>query len=133
MDSHSPRRVSIAVDGLHHGSNPIPVASVVGGILVTGAVFGLDPATQTMAPEAEGQMQVMFDNVGRILAAAGGTWDDIARVSVNLHPSVDRSLLNEAWVRTFPDERSRPARQVHAAPHLQHGMLVQCDVLAVLA
>ena len=38
-------RKSIEVEGFSHGANPIPAASRVGNIVMTGGISGQDPVT----------------------------------------------------------------------------------------
>jgi hypothetical protein len=44
-------RRSIEVEGLHHGGAPVPQASVVGNLLCSSGIAGLDPATGTVLPD----------------------------------------------------------------------------------
>ena len=65
------------------------------------------------------------------LAAAGGTTDDIVKMTFWLADPRDRDALNREWLAMFPDPAHRPARQAVAA-QLDGGSLVQCDLFAVL-
>jgi enamine deaminase RidA (YjgF/YER057c/UK114 family) len=71
-------RRSIEVEGFSHGAQPIPAASRVGPLVMTGGVYGLDPATGKIPDDVAEQARLMFMNLERILAAAGGTLGDIA-------------------------------------------------------
>jgi hypothetical protein len=42
-----------------------------------------------------------------------------------------RELVNEQWLKMFPDENNRPARHVMQAD-LQEGTFIQLDVIASL-
>jgi hypothetical protein len=51
-------------------------------------------------------------------------------MTIWLKDPADRAILNEEWIKMFPDVDSRPAR--HALPHMGGGeMLILCDVTAV--
>lgn len=126
-------RRSITIPGLAHGTNPIPAASVVGNVLMTGAIFGMDPSTKALAATADEQCALMFDHVRSILTAAGASLDDVVKMTFHLAPEVDRDVINRQWIEAFPDADSRPARHVVSAPRLPATMLLQCDMVAVLA
>lgn len=124
------RRASIDIPGFSH-LNPIPVASRIGPFLATGAITGRDPATGDMAEGMEAQCAHVFTHVRAVLAAAGGSVDDILKMTFHLVEPNDREALNREWLAMFPDPTSRPARQAIAA-RLDRGALVHCDLLAVI-
>jgi len=125
-------RTSITIDGFSHGPQPIPAASRVGPLMMTGGVHGLDPATGKLAETIEDQVRLMFENLGRILAAAGGGFDNVVKMTVYVKDAAARPLVNEHWVRVFPDAAARPARHTLQYEHLPSTMLVQCDAVAWL-
>lgn len=125
------KRQSIEVAGVKH-VNPIPSACRRGPFLVTGAVSGADPATGKVAPDLDAQCAQMFDNVRRILAAAGGSPEDIIKMTVFIADRSLRETLNRHWVAMFPDPHSRPARHTQTSHDLASPLQIQCDVLAVL-
>lgn len=126
-------RKSIYISGFSHGNNPVPAASLMGHTLVTGAIFGTIPETGKVAGSDEDQCRCMFDNARRILAAAGGTFDDVLKMTFFLRAEVSRDLVNTHWVAAFPDPESRPARHVIVSATLPASMSMQCDLLAHVA
>ena len=123
-------RRSIEVPGLRHGA-PIPQASVVGNLLASGGISPVDPETGATPESTDEQVAVAFANVRRVLAAAGGTVDDIVKCTVFVQDKAIRPVVNKYWVEMFPDEASRPAR--HTLPaDLQAGTQLQLEILAVL-
>jgi enamine deaminase RidA (YjgF/YER057c/UK114 family) len=124
------RRTSIEIDGFSH-ENPVPVASRVGPFLFTGVLTGRDPETRDMPADLDTQCRNAFRHVRAVLRAAGGSIDDIAKITVWLVDLRDREALNREWIAMFPDAASRPARQVVAAT-LDRGALIHLDVVAVL-
>jgi 2-iminobutanoate/2-iminopropanoate deaminase len=123
-------RRSIEVPGLRH-SAPIPQASVVGNLLVSGGISPVDPQTGAMPDGTEEQVAMVFANVRRVLEAAGGTVGDIVKCTVFAQDRAIRFVVNKYWVEMFPDEASRPARHtLHA--ELQDGMQLQLEIMAVL-
>ncbi len=124
-------RVSIDLPGFSH-ANPIPAASRIGPFLASGAITGRDPETRQMPAGLAAQCANLFRHVRGLLAEAGGTTEDILKMTFHLADYRDRDALNHEWTAMFPDPASRPARQVLAA-RLDSGALIHCDVLAVLA
>ncbi|MEN9888252.1 MAG: hypothetical protein RL559_289 [Pseudomonadota bacterium] len=125
-------RKSIYIDGFSHGNNPVPAACVIGHTLMTGAIFGTVRETGKV-PEFEAeQCRLMFENARRILEAAGGSFEDVQKMTFFLRPEASRELLNTHWVAAFPDAASRPARHVIVSNTLPASMSMQCDMLAQL-
>jgi len=127
--SPAPRK-SVHVEGYRH-MNPIPAASCVRGVLMSGVVTGRDPATGQLPATIDEQCAHMFQHVRNIVEAAGGTSADILKLTVWLKNPGDREALNREWVAMFPDPDSRPARHTLALSDSGEA-LVQCDVTAVL-
>lgn len=124
------RRTSIYVEGFGH-KNPIPAACRVGNILMSGIVFGLDPETGKPADGLDEQCRLMFGHIRAIMQAAGGSTDDIVKVTVWLADRNQREPVNREWLAMFPDPATRPARQAMSGA-LDGGKLVQCDFVAVM-
>ncbi|MBV8592707.1 MAG: RidA family protein [Caulobacteraceae bacterium] len=125
-------RKSITIEGFSHGQQPIPAASRVGPLLMTGGVHGIDPATGKLADAIDDQVRLMFENLGRILSAAGGGFENVVKMTVYVKDPAARPLVNENWIRVFPDAEGRPARHTLVYEHLAPGMSVQCDATAWL-
>jgi len=129
-DSPGPRRTSIDLPGFQH-ANPIPAASRIGPFLASGALTGRDPETGELPPDLDRQCANAFGHVQALLAAAGGSCDDVLKLTVHLADPGDRAALNREWLAMFPDPAHRPARQAVAA-QLSGGALIHLDLLAVL-
>lgn len=124
-------RQSIQIEGFGHGTNPVPAASVLRGLLVSGAIFGMDPATRKVAAGLEAQCELMLDHAARILLAGGCGWDHVVKMTFYIAPEQPREAVNAHWLRLFPDAGSRPARHVMVNDRLPPGTLIQCDLMAV--
>jgi 2-iminobutanoate/2-iminopropanoate deaminase len=127
------RRRSIEVEHFGHGANPIPAASRVGDVIMTGGVGGSDPATGVVPPDAIAQVRHAFVNVKRILEAAGATPDDIVKLSISVRSFDLRDAINEQWLAMFPDAQSRPARHVVRYDHFHGDMAIQLEAYAVVS
>jgi 2-iminobutanoate/2-iminopropanoate deaminase len=124
-------RKSIEVAGYKHG-NPIPAASRIGNIVMTGVISAKDAQTGKLPNTLEAQCVAMFRNVRDIIEAAGGKPEHIIKMTVWLRNLSDRKALNEEWLKMFPDAASRPAR--HALLHQGEGdSLILCDFTAVVS
>ena len=122
-------RRSIYIDEFAHKS-PIPNASRIGNVIVSGLLRGVDPATQAFPPTVEQQCRFMFDNIRRCVEAGGATVEDIIKVTFWVK-ELQRKPINDEWVKMFPDPASRPARQIMEVP-MEPEVLVECDFMAVI-
>jgi 2-iminobutanoate/2-iminopropanoate deaminase len=123
-------RRSIEVPGLQHGA-PIPQASVVGNLLVSGGISPIDPETGSTPDGTDEQVALAFANVRRVLAAAGGAVGDVVKCTVFVQDKAIRPVVNKYWIEMFPDEASRPARHMLHAD-LPDGTQLQLEIMAVL-
>ena len=124
------KRQSIYIEGFVH-KNPIPAACRLGNMLMTGIITGMDPATGKVAPTLEAQCAFMFQHVRAIMQAAGGSTDNIIKMSVWMVDRSKRDALNAEWTRCFPTGIAPGAP--HLAANLEGGQLVTCDITAVFA
>lgn len=126
------RRKSIEVEGLnHHGKLPVPMGAKVDRFIFSSAIAGVDPETGKIPADPTQQVKLVFQNVHRFMEEAGGTTEDIGRVALYLQDEELRDLVNEEWVKMFPDPGSRPARHA-TVKELRAGALVQLEITAVL-
>lgn len=124
-----PRRI-IEVPGLGHGTMPIPLAAVVGGLLATGGVSGTDPATGQRPDALDAEVAQVFANLRAILAAAGMGPESVLKITFSVLDRSVRDLINTEWVAMFPDEHDRPARHT-VVNQLPASMRVQAEMLAI--
>ena len=126
------KRKSIEVEGYGHGPNPIPAASKIGNLVITGGIHGTDTATGKIPADAAGQCANVFINVRKILAAAGATPDHIIKMNFWVRDAAARDTINKEWVAMFPDPHSRPARHTLVYDKLAPAYQLQCDAIAVI-
>jgi 2-iminobutanoate/2-iminopropanoate deaminase len=124
------RRQSIYVESFKH-VNPVPAACRIGNFVYSGGIYGQDPATRKAADGIEAQCALMFAHVRSIVEAAGGTTEDIVKITLWMNDRSLRTIVNREWAATFPDEASRPTRHALKA-NLEGGMLIQCDFIAIV-
>ena len=126
------QRRSIDVAGAKH-VNPIPSASRRGPFVASGAISGADSETGKVPDDLDEQCRLMFENVRRVMAAAGGSPHDIIKMTVWITDRSLRPILNKHWIEIFPDPHSRPARHTVTSADFTAPMQIQCDLLAVLS
>ncbi|MBU8919449.1 RidA family protein [Bacillus sp. FJAT-29953] len=126
------RRRSIEVHGLHHGGLPIPIASVVDNVLFSGGIAGMDAETGKIPNDAVSQVVHLFKNIEKIVEAAGGTTNDIVKVTLYVLDRSIREAIDQEWVQMFPNEESRPARHTIVYAHLPATLVVQAEIQAIL-
>jgi 2-iminobutanoate/2-iminopropanoate deaminase len=124
-------RQSFEVEGYRHGANPIPAASRIGNIVVTGGISGIDLGTGEMPETLDEQCANMFALMAKVVEAAGVRVEDVIKMTVFLRPGLQRDAVNREWVKYFPAPHSRPGRHTVINEHLAPKMLVQCEVMAV--
>lgn len=125
------KRKAIDVPGLGHGGAPIPQASVVSGLLMSGGISGMDPANGQIPEDLQEQFVQLFSNVRLILKQAGGTADDIIKMTFFARDRSVRPLLDTHWVQMFPDPQTRPARHLLIV-ELPAALGIQCEIFAKL-
>jgi 2-iminobutanoate/2-iminopropanoate deaminase len=114
-----------------HGENPIPICVKMGNMIFPSVIGGRDPKEPAMSEDPRKQVPQAFLNMKNIIEAAGGRTDNIAKVIVYLKDFKHRELVNQEWIKMFPNEDNRPAR--HTMQMDLHGKnLIQLDVVAVL-
>ena len=104
-------RKSIYVDGMLHGSTPIPSASKVGPFFASSIVRGFG-SDGKIPSSVEQEAANLMDNVEKVLLAAGGSLENIVKISIYVRDRSVRDALNPVWEKAFPDPESRPARHV---------------------
>jgi enamine deaminase RidA (YjgF/YER057c/UK114 family) len=113
--------------------NPIPNASRIGNIVVSSVIGGANPGSRELPPALEQQVANVFTHIRHDIEAAGGSVDDIIKVTFWVKdPAKQREALNAEWVKMFPDPAARPARHTQHLP-ADSRALVQADFMAVLS
>jgi 2-iminobutanoate/2-iminopropanoate deaminase len=112
--------------------NPIPNASRIGNIVMSSVIGGTKPGTRELPATLEEQIANVFAHIRHDVEAAGGTVDDILKITFWVRdPVSQREALNTEWVKMFPDAEARPARHTLPLP-ADSRSLVQADFTAVI-
>jgi len=102
------------------------------GLVMSGVILGRDPSTGAMPESLDAQCANMFAHMKATVEAAGGSTDDIIKMTVWLKDRTQRGPVNVEWLKMFPDEHSRPARHALPMDNMDGGALVQCDFTAMI-
>ena len=124
------KRSVIEIPGLAHGV-PIPNGAKIGNVIFSSAISGKNTETGKLPPDPDEQAEVMFRNLRKFMELAGGTPENIGKMTVYLRDEKYRDSINKAWLKMFPDEHNRPARHAVKAD-LRGEVLFQIEVTAVL-
>ena len=114
-----------------HGDNPIPICIKLGNLILPSVISGRDPKQSELSNDPEQQIAQAFLNMKNIVEAAGGTIENIGKVTVYLSDIKHRQFVNKEWEKMFPKESNRPARHVIDMP-LRGKSAIQLDVIAML-
>ncbi|HEY7672626.1 MAG TPA: RidA family protein [Gammaproteobacteria bacterium] len=91
----------------------------------------LDPATmQLVGSEPRAQITQVLDNLARVAAAAGGSLDDIVKLTVYLTDLAHFPLVNEIMAKYF--KQPYPARAAIGVAALPRNSQVEIDAVLVL-
>jgi 2-iminobutanoate/2-iminopropanoate deaminase len=125
------RRTSVYVDGYAH-TNPIPAACRIDNVVYSSVIHGIDRSREEgQAATLEEQAELMFSRLREILEAAGGSVNDVVKVTMWMRNRSDRESVNRFWLEMFPDASDRPARHTVDA-QLDGEQLIQCEFVAVI-
>jgi reactive intermediate/imine deaminase len=109
---------------------PYSQAIRVGDTVYLSGQIGLDPATGNLRDGAEAQARQVFANLKAVAAAAGGTLDDMAKVTLLLADMADFAQVNEIMASFFT--QPYPARATYQVAALPKGARIEVEGVLVL-
>jgi 2-iminobutanoate/2-iminopropanoate deaminase len=122
-------RLPLSKDWLERGQEPI-TATTIGKLIFTSGVPGIDLKSGLLAEGPERQFAAAFENLERLLQAAGAGPDCVGLLTVWIPDRTNRAHINKDWLRLYPGA-DRPARKTNQAP-LPAGLEVQLMAACVL-
>jgi len=109
----------------------LPAGARIGGLVIMPGLTPIDPQTGAIAgDDMESQLRAVLQNMDRVLAAAGCTKKDVARVTTFMRQTSDRTALNKVYQEWYPNEDERPPNKYLPA-ELPEGVHVKAQVIAV--
>ncbi|HET9339906.1 MAG TPA: RidA family protein [Casimicrobiaceae bacterium] len=111
---------------------PYSQAIRAGDTLWMSGQIPLDPASmQIVEGGIEAQAARVFDNMRAVLKAAGGTLDDVVKLSILLVDLGDFAKVNEIMSKTF--RQPYPARSTYQVAALPRGARIEVEAIASLS
>ena len=104
---------------------PYSQAIRVGSIVYLSGQIGLDPRTGQLVEGLEAQAHQVFKNLRAVAAAAGGTLDDIVRVSLLMMDLGGFAKVNEIMASYF--QQPYPARATYQVAGLPRGARIEVE------
>ena len=127
-----PKREEIRVDGLNEPISHYTDAVRFGDLLFISGIAPVDEHLNLVGGDDVGaQTRRLFENMGRILQAAGASFGDILKVTVYLTDVNDRQAVDVVRREFFGD--ARPASTLFGVAQLVvPGMKIEIDAVAGL-
>jgi 2-iminobutanoate/2-iminopropanoate deaminase len=125
----TPVRTSIHIDSFAHKTS-IPVATKIGPLLVSSIIPPFNAGTRDLPATVEAQIDNLFLHAGNMLAAAGASWEHVAKMTFFVADISARAKIDAVWTRVFPDPESRASRHTLVVTGEPGGPALTCEFLA---
>jgi 2-iminobutanoate/2-iminopropanoate deaminase len=123
-------RQAISTEQAPKAIGPYSQAIRAGNLLFVSGQIPIDPATgDLVVGDIATQTHRVFKNLTAILAAAGGSLDNVVRTTVFLADMGDFAAMNEVYAGYF--STPAPARSTVQAARLPKDARIEIDVIAV--
>jgi reactive intermediate/imine deaminase len=109
---------------------PYSQAIRAGDTVYVSGQIGLDPATGTLRDGIEAQSRQVFANLKAVAEAAGGSLDQIVKLTVLLADLADFAKVNEIMAAQF--RQPYPARATYQVAALPRGARIEVEAVLVL-
>jgi reactive intermediate/imine deaminase len=107
---------------------PYSQAVRVGNTTWLSGQLPLDPRTQELVKgDAKAQIRQVFDNLRAIVAAGGGTFDDVVKVNIYLTDLTHFAHVNDIMAEYF--QKPYPARAAVGVAALTRGALLEVECI----
>jgi 2-iminobutanoate/2-iminopropanoate deaminase len=109
----------------------LPVGARIGSVVILPSLGPVDPATgEIVGDDMESQLRAIMQNMDRVLASAGSSKQEVARVTTFMRQTHDRTALNKVYREWYPIEDERPPNKYLPAP-LPDRIHVLAQIIAV--
>lgn len=123
-------RTIIASDDAPKAIGPYSQAVQIGNTIYTSGQIPLDPATgELVAGDIDAQARRVFDNLRAVVASAGASFADVARVGIYLTDLSHFASVNAVMAEYF--QPPYPARSTIGVAALPRGAQVEVDLVLV--
>jgi reactive intermediate/imine deaminase len=124
------RKEVIHTDNAPAAIGPYSQAIRAGSTVYLSGQLGLDPATGNLREGIEAQTRQVLDNLQAVAAAAGGSLDDIAKLTLLLIDMSDFAKVNEIMAARF--KQPFPARATYQVAALPKAGRIEVEGVLVL-
>lgn len=119
-------------EAIHTPSAPSAIGTYSQAVRCGGSVYlsgqiGLDPETMRLVDGIEAQIHRVFENLKAVASAAGGSLDDVVKLTVYLTDLSHFARVNEIMEQYF--RKPYPARAAVGVASLPRGALVEVDAI----
>lgn len=101
----------VAHAGIKHVWNALPMGAIGGKLVYSAGTHGLNIRTQRCGSGPE-QAEWSFIHQSTLLREAGLSWDDVVHLVTWYRGAENKDLVNEQWLKHFPNEDDRPAHHL---------------------
>ena len=109
---------------------PYSQAQIVGNMVYTSGMLGIDPAVGTLVDGLEAQAHQVFKNLTALLKDAGSGMDKVVKTTVFIKNMDDFGVINGIYGQYFSEPF--PARSCVEVARLPKDALLECEVIAEL-
>ena len=109
---------------------PYSQAIRAGDTVYLSGQIGLDPATGSLRDGVEAQSRQVFANLKAVAEAAGGSLDQIVKLTVLLADLADFAKVNEIMAAQF--KQPYPARATYQVAALPRGARIEVEAVLAL-
>ena len=109
---------------------PYSQAIRAGNTVYLSGQIGLDPKAMMIVEGIEAQTHQVFLNLGAVAAAAGGSLDDVVKLSILMVDLGDFAKVNDIMAGYF--SKPYPARATYQVAALPRGALIEVEGTVVL-
>ena len=124
------RKEIIHTDNAPAAIGPYSQAIRAGNTVYLSGQLGLDPATGNLRDGIEAQTRQVLDNLQAVAAAAGGSLDDVVKLTLLLADLGDFAKVNEIMASRFT--QPYPARATYQVAALPKAGRIEVDAVLVL-
>ena len=118
----------ITTDTTAKAIGPYSQGVLTGGVLYTSGQVGLTADGELAGDDIKTQTRQVLSNLSEVVKAAGGTLDDVIKMTVYLTDMDDFLAMNTIYAEFFGSHK--PARSTVAVVGLPKGVMVEMDCIA---
>jgi 2-iminobutanoate/2-iminopropanoate deaminase len=109
---------------------PYSQAVVTGSLVFVSGQIGLDTGTEALKQTVQEQTRLALENIEKLVAAAGGSMNDVVKTTVYLADMKDFAGMNQVYSEFF--SKPYPARSAFQVAELPLNAMVEIEAVARL-